>query len=76
MFVHVNFEVALQRAVERDHLRLGSREAAQARYLRRYFPAQRLYLQRVLPQKRADVIVENNDPACPRLMFPNMAGSF
>lgn len=71
IFVQVDFEVALQRAMERDYVRPGSREAARKRYLQRYFPAQHLYFQNVLPQKRADAIVENNDPACPHLAFPS-----
>lgn len=69
IFVHTDFEVALQRAVERDRLRLGSREIAQKKYLQRYFPGQRLYFQRVSPQKQADVIVQNNDPVHPYLVF-------
>ncbi len=31
---------------------------------------QRLNFQAVEPQKRADLIVENNDPAYPKLVFP------
>ena len=69
IFVNVDFEVALQRAIRRDLPRLGSPEAVQAHYLQRYFPGQRLYFQAVQPQKRADVIVENNDLANPVLIF-------
>lgn len=71
IFVHVDFEVALQRAMVRDQALFGSPEVVQARYLQRYFPGQRLYFQVVGPQERADVIVENNDPTRPRLVFPD-----
>ena len=70
IFVNVDFEVALQRAMVRDQSLFGSSEAVQARYLQRYFPGQRLYFQSVHPQERANVIVENNDPTHPRLIFP------
>ena len=71
IFVDVDFEVALQRAIRRDLPRLGSTETVRAHYLQRYFPGQRLYFQMAQPQKRADVIVENNDPAHPELVFPS-----
>ncbi len=75
VFVNVPFEVALQRAMSRDRSLLGSPEAVQLRYLQRYIPGQRLYIQTVHPQERADVIVENNDLAHPRLVFPSKASS-
>src|SRR5713226_1023043 len=51
IFVNVDFEVALQRAMLRDQPLFGSSEAVQARYQRRYVPAQHLYLQTVRPQE-------------------------
>ncbi|MBO0778571.1 MAG: hypothetical protein J2P37_07050 [Ktedonobacteraceae bacterium] len=70
IFVHVDFEVALQRALERDRSLFGDAETIQTRYQQRYIPGQRLYFQQAHPQERADVIVDNNDPASPRLRFP------
>lgn len=69
IFVHVDFEVALQRAMVRDQALFGLPEAVQARYQQRYIPGQRLYFQAAHPQKLADVIFENNDPAQPQLVF-------
>lgn len=71
IFVNVDAEVALQRAMQRDVSLFGSPEAVQARYLQRYIPGQRLYFQLARPQKVADVLVDNNDPAHPRLLFPS-----
>jgi uridine kinase len=71
IFVHVDFEVALQRAKVRDEALFGSLEVVQARYLQRYLPGQRLYFQAVDPQKRADVVFVNNDPVHPLLVFPD-----
>lgn len=71
IFVQVDFEVALQRAMIRDQELFGSSEAVRARYLQRYIPGQQLYFQAVNPQELADVIVENNDSVQPRLVFPD-----
>lgn len=70
IFVHVDFEVALARALERDQPLFGTAEAVRSRYVLRYIPGQQLYLQRDQPQKRADVIVNNNHPSAPSLRFP------
>lgn len=72
IFVHVDFEVALQRAMKRDQPLFGDADAVKARYLQRYIPGQQWYLQRDHPQERADVIVNNNDPASPRLRFSSL----
>jgi uridine kinase len=42
-------------------------EAARERYRRRYIPAEKLYLRRMRPHERADVVVDNTDFAAPRL---------
>jgi uridine kinase len=69
IFVQVDFEVALQRAMKRDQSLFGNAEAVRARYLQRYIPGQQLYLQRDHPQERADTIVDNNNPDSPRVQF-------
>ncbi len=69
IFMNVTMEEALLRAMKRDLLLFGSAEAVQTRYLQRYFPGQKLYLEAVHPEQRADIVVENNDPAYPHLFF-------
>ena len=69
IWVEVPFAVALERAQERDVALLGSQEEVLARYLQRYIPGQKLYLEAVHPQERADAIVFNEDPAHPRLQL-------
>jgi hypothetical protein len=61
IFVDVNFDVAPQRALTRDVSRFGSPADIEARYLQRYFPAQKLYLEQVRPQERADAVVRNDE---------------
>lgn len=71
ILVSVTKDLALQRAMRRDLPLFGSPETIQARYERRYFPGQELYYQLARPQEQADVIVDNNDPANPDLIFPS-----
>ncbi len=71
IFVHADFDVAVARAVPRDQAHGGAADALAARYWQRYVPGQRIYLQTVRPQELADVVVENNDPANPRLLLCN-----
>ncbi|MBF6589886.1 MAG: uridine kinase [Ktedonobacterales bacterium] len=67
--VDVPFEVAVERAVCRDVALFGSAEVVEARYRERYLPGQRLYFAAVHPRERADVLIENADPANPLPLF-------
>ena len=70
IFVDVDFEVALQRAMVGDQYILGASANVRARYLQRYIPGQKLYFQRAHPQVHADVVIQNDDPTDPHLVFP------
>jgi uridine kinase len=65
IFVSVEPDEALRRALERDTPVFGSREKAERRYLARYQPGQRLYFAEAWPLDVADVVVVNDDPAGP-----------
>jgi uridine kinase len=69
IFVDIPFPVALERALVRDLPVLGNAEAVRERYEKRYFPAQRMYLERFEPRLRADAVVENRDPDKPMVTF-------
>ncbi|HZU01267.1 MAG TPA: hypothetical protein VFA10_16475, partial [Ktedonobacteraceae bacterium] len=71
IFVHVDFEEALRRAMVRDQSLFGAAATVRTRYLQRYIPGQQLYFQRDHPQERADMIIDNNDPTSPHLYFPS-----
>lgn len=71
VFVQASFEVTVTRAITRDVELFGSPEAVRARYLARYVPGERLYLERDRPRERADVVVLNDDPANPKLEWPD-----
>jgi len=67
IFVQVSFETSLERALRRDAPALGGEEQVRQRYQLRYFPAQRLYLQRCDPLHQADAVLFNDEPQTPRL---------
>jgi uridine kinase len=68
IFVDVSPAEAVRRALVRDVGLFGSAEAVRERYRLRYQPAQRLYRAAASPTRRADVLIDNDDPAWPRLM--------
>jgi uridine kinase len=68
VFLDVPFAETLRRAVRRDLALFGSADAVRERYQQRYIPGQRLYDAAVRPRQVADVVVDNRDPASPRLV--------
>lgn len=70
IFIHIDFNVALHRALGRDLPLLGSRETIVERYEKRYIPGQKIYLQQCQPQKIAHIIIDNNGPQNPRMITP------
>jgi uridine kinase len=67
VWVEVDADEALRRAVVRDEDLFGSPDEALRRYRERYVPGQRLYLDEVDPRAVADVVFENTDVASPSL---------
>jgi uridine kinase len=67
IFVRADFEVTVGRAEMRDQALFGDASQVRRRYAERYVPGQQLYLAEVDPERHADVIVINHDPACPIL---------
>jgi uridine kinase len=69
IFVEVPFAVTVERAILRDSGLFGSAETTRARYQERYIPGQQIYLKCVDPLRRAQAIVQNEDPEHPALTF-------
>jgi uridine kinase len=67
IFVAVEFEEVLRRAIGRDAALFGSREEIERRYRNRYIPGQQLYFAAARPADSADVIVYNDNPSRPAL---------
>ncbi|PKO13089.1 MAG: uridine kinase [Chloroflexi bacterium HGW-Chloroflexi-10] len=69
IFLDISFETSIERAIQRDLTIMGSYEALQRRYQRRYIPGQELYLQLCHPKQRANVLIENDDFRNPVIYF-------
>lgn len=61
IYLHVDFDVVLRRGTERDQAWMESAAAAAERYRTRYIPGERLYVDQVVPQSLADVVVDHTD---------------
>lgn len=69
LFLHVDFETALARALAREQGRVGADEAETRRiYARRYLPAQSLYFDEVRPRECADLVVDNGRIEAPFIL--------
>jgi uridine kinase len=64
IFVSTGLETTVDRAVVRER-HVSSRAAVERRWNERYLPSQRLYVARVRPAERADIVVHNDDPQHP-----------
>ncbi len=69
VYVDVSFDMVLRRGIERDQQWMTSAAAAEQRYLSKYIPGERLYVDQLNPRDRAQVVVGNEDPASPTLTF-------
>ena len=67
VYVDVSFDVVLRRGIERDQQWMTSAAAAEQRYLSKYIPGERLYVDQLNPRDRAQVVVGSEDPASPIL---------
>lgn len=71
IFICVDFEEVLRRAIKRDLDLFGSTEYIIQRYRERYIPAQKVYYKTADPLDQADVLIYNNNPAQPELILVN-----
>lgn len=68
VFLRVDLGLAQERAVARDAVALGGSAAAGLAYDERYVAACRIYLAEQDPEARADVVIDHDDPAAPRVV--------
>lgn len=66
VFLDASPTEARQRIIARDMQKRRTREETERRIERRYFPAQQRYHAAFAPRERADVIIDNEQPAAPR----------
>jgi uridine kinase len=68
IYIHVEPDVTLARARERDRDLFGSEVEIELRYGQRYIPGQALYRHEADPMSAATVLVDNSDPAAPLVL--------
>ncbi len=68
VYLSVSPEESLRRGAARDADLFGSEADAKSRYAARYLPAQALYRGEVDPERLANVVVDNTEPADPILL--------
>ena len=73
VFLDVNFENVIKRAIKRDSKLFGNEEEIKFRYLNRYIPGQEIYLNECNPIERANIVIDNNDWNNPKLLKENFA---
>ena len=61
VFIDIDFQTCMARALERDIDWLGDRAEILKRYQERYIPGQRIYFASANPKSKADMVINNND---------------
>ena len=61
IFVEINFQTSIQRALARDLHLFGDEAEILKRYQERYIPGQRMYLEIEKPGEKADIVIQNDD---------------
>ena len=69
IFVDVDFELSVPRALDRNQEESEDVVMLRERYERRYVPAQRLYFTECHPRRMANAVVGNNDFSSTNLCF-------
>jgi len=68
IFLDIKFETVLERALQRDIELFRNEETIKLRFLKKYIPGEKLYLEKCNPINRADIVIDNNDFMNPKLI--------
>lgn len=71
IFLKVNSENLLSRAVKRDASLFDNIDELLFKHDQRYMPAQELYLRQVAPESKANIVIDNNDYKHPKIVYRN-----
>ena len=74
IFVRVDLLTAAGRAMHRDRRTGSPGEELRSLCVRRYLPAQHMYVSRLRPEDRADAVVVNDEPERPELVLAPRVG--
>ena len=65
IFLDIGFDEMMRRGLERN----PGDEEAETLYSQRYIPGQKLYHLHAAPRRKADIVINNNDPETPRVTY-------
>jgi len=68
IFLDISFETMLKRAIKRDLFFFGSEENVKKRYMEKYIPGEKIYLNSCKPKERANIVIDNNNFELPVLL--------
>ena len=73
IFLDVDFKTTIKRVLKRttEIEYIGNKQKILDKYQRRYIPGQQLYLKRVKPKEKADIVIDNNDFTNPTITKMN-----
>jgi uridine kinase len=66
IFIHIDFDEMLKRAEKRDVPKYGI--VFLQKYINKYIPVQKQYLQEHRPQINCDILIDNTDYLCPKII--------
>jgi len=67
IYLDITFQESLRRGLERA----SNVSDVEELYMNRYIPGQKLYHIHSAPQRKADIVIDNNDPRYPRITYMN-----
>ena len=68
VYLHIEVADVLRRGTIRDQAFMDSAQAAAERYRSYYIPGEQLYLAKINPAARADIVIDNRDFDAPRVL--------
>jgi len=71
IWLDVDFYIVLERAMKRDLQLFGDADKVKEKYMKRYIPGQKIYLDKVNPVSLADVVIDNSNPSEPLIIRQN-----
>ena len=68
IFLDITFDTVIKRALVRDMELFGSEEKIKERYISKYIPGEKIYMELCKPEERADIVIENSNYDAPVIL--------
>lgn len=59
IYLKTDYQIALQRGIQRDKEHLNGYESAKDKFIKRYHAASHIYINQCMPEEQADIIIDN-----------------